>query len=106
MSRFKEEKKDANSWIRWGLLWLILLAVIAFGLNSMGYLGSTIIKREVMVNSHQYHESKKAEVALYEAALDEIQIKLNDSSLSETVRANYEAEAAGIRRQLRAARAK
>ena len=67
---------------------------------------NTHIKRKVFENSHQYHESKKEEILIYEAQLQEINTKLSNPHLDKTTRNNLESQSSAIRIRLNAARNK
>lgn len=106
MTKFKEEKKDISSWMRYGLMWFIVIMAICFALNAMGILGTTIWKRKVFVESHQYQESRKTEVGTYNATLAEIERQLQNPELTEKERADLEGQAASTRIMLNVARSK
>lgn len=75
-------------------------------LSLLGYAGlftGTVVERKVFENSYQYSESRKSENAIYRAQLAEIERKLMSSTLDESTRTNFEAQASAIRIRLAAA---
>jgi len=104
MARFKEEKKDANSWIRWVLFWVILLGVGATAAGYMGLYTGTVVERVVFKESYQRSSAFEAKIAGYEAQLTEINLQLRDTTLSPSARKNLKTSAAGLRVQLNTAK--
>jgi len=76
---------------------VILLSGLGFVLNSCGVFGSTIVERKVFENSYQRTESLKSRIAIDEATLAEINIKLQNPNLDEDIRWNLKAQAAAAR---------
>jgi hypothetical protein len=104
----RQVAKDAR-WTFWRFLPLFLIVVVVlsgvgFGLNSLGLIGKTAVEREVFEQSYQRSESIKAEIAMNEATLVEIERKLSNPNLDENTRHNLEAQASAAR--LRIATAK
>lgn len=85
---------------------VLILAILGFGLNSLGLLGRTVVEREVFENSYQRSEALKSQIALDEATLAEINRKLANSNLDADTRANLEAQASAARVRLATAKGK
>lgn len=100
------EKKLVGGWWMWILLLTIVSGLILTGLSYMGLFGRTVVERKVFENSFQYSESRKSEIATYQAQLTEIDRKLMNTELSQSTRVNLEAQASGLRIQLNVARTK
>jgi len=88
------------------LMIVFFLAVLGFGLNSLGLFGRTVVERKVFENSFQYSEARKSEIATFEAQLSEINRKLSGDSIDLATRTNLEAHASALRIQLSVARSK
>ena len=99
------EKKYFGGWWVWILVLIIPTILIFTALNYAGIIGHTIVEREVFENSFQYSESRKSEIATYEAQLSEISAQLSFDIDTQT-RAQLEAQAASIRVLLTVARSK
>ena len=98
----EQEKKDVGKWWLW-ILFLIILSVTAFtGLRYAGVFG----ERFVFKNSFQYKEARISEQTIWEATKAEIEIKLRNPDISNTTRANLEAQLSGIKIQLSSSRRK
>ncbi len=89
----------------WGLALLVLTIVILVLLNFVGVIGSTMVEREVLKNSHQYKEARSSEVVMYEAQLTEINSQLSNTTDPATRNA-LKSQQAAINVRLRAAKAK
>ena len=96
-----KDKKEFGKWWVWVLMLVVLTVVVGAGLRFAGVFG----ERKVFENSYQYKAARRSEIATYEAQLAEIARKMT-SNLDEETRANYEAQAAAIRIQLRVAKTK
>lgn len=88
------------------LMIIVFLALLGFGLNSLGLFGRTVVNRKVFENSFQYSESRKSEIATFEAQLAEIGRKLSGDNIDAATRTNLEAQASALRIQLSVARSK
>ena len=55
---------------------VILFSLIAFLLSSLGFLGRTVVEREVFENSYQKQSADKTRIAIYEAQLIELRSRL------------------------------
>jgi hypothetical protein len=98
------EKKEFGKWWLW-VLGLLVVSGVVFGLlRAGGLIGGTILERKVFENSYQYQAGNDARIDVFEAQLEELDRQLANPELDETQRANLEAQAAGIRIQLNAAR--
>jgi len=100
--------KEAR-WTFWkflplGLVTIVVLALIGFGLQSAGLLGKTVVERKVFENSYQRTESIKAQIATDEAVLVEINLQLANPNLSKDTVYNLEAQAAAARVRIAAAK--
>ncbi len=114
MSEYRNEAREAireGTWTFWyifprALLAIVVMAVIGFGLNSLGLIGKTAVEREVFEQSYQRSESIKAEIAMNEATLVEIERKLSNPNLDENTRHNLEAQASAARLRIATAKGK
>lgn len=93
------EKWEATKWVFWGIAILILLTVIGWAMRPI----SMRVDREVMVQSHQYKEGMAERVAVLQATITEIDIRLS-MGLDEKARKGLEAQRSIINAQLIAAR--
>ncbi len=93
----KEETKEYWKWLWIGIASLIVLSLIGFVLNSAGLFGRTVVERKVFENSYQRTESIKAQIATDEAVLAEIERKLMNPELTESTKANLEAQLSAAR---------
>lgn len=98
----EKEKKYFGGWVVWLTVITIGLFAVGFGLKWAGVFG----KRVIFVESHQYKESRKSEIATYNAQLTEIDRQLMNSDLDANVKTNLEAQASAIRIQLQVAKEK
>ena len=114
MSEYRQEAGEVAREARWtffrflpmGIIVVLVLFALGFGLNSIGLLGGTVVKRKVFENSFQYSEARKGEIAVFTAQQVEIEGQLSNPGLDAGTRANLEAQAASLRVQLSAARSK
>lgn len=97
----EQEKKYFASWWFWCLGLLVMTSIIVFGLKAVGVFGERVIFEQ----SYQYKESRKSEIATYNAQLAEIERKLL-GQLDDNTRNNLEAQASAIRIQLQIAKEK
>lgn len=81
-----------------------VLAVVGFGLNSLGLLGRTVVERKVFEQSYQRSEALKSQIAVDEATLVEIKRKLTNPNLDQNTRVNLEAQASAARIRINTAR--
>ena len=98
----EQGKKYFAGWWFWVLLLLVITAIIFGGLRLAGVIG----ERVVFEQSFQYKEARKTEIATFEAQLAELERNLMSTSLDETTRTNFKAQASAIRIQLNVARRK
>ena len=105
MSDYRNEAgraaRDAR-WTFWRFLPLfvaiiVIISLLGFALNSAGLLGRTVVQRKVFENSYQRSEALKAQIAMDEAVLVEIEGKLRNPNLNENTRFNLEAQASAAR---------
>lgn len=99
-----QDKIEVGKWFMWGIVLLVVLAVVGWGLSAIGLFGSTVVERKVFENSIQYSEARKSEIATFEAQLAEIDRKLSNPEINPDTRHNLEAQASAIRIQLDAAK--
>jgi hypothetical protein len=60
-------------WTIWKFLPVIgLLLLIGFGLRGLGLVGSKVVERQVMVNSHQYKEGMAQRAGVLKANIEEV----------------------------------
>lgn len=83
---------------------VVTLAVMGFGLRSMGVIGSTVVEREVFERSYQRSEALNARIATDEAALEEINHRLRIPGMEASTRAILEAQASAARIRISTAR--
>ncbi len=97
----EKEKKYVAGW--W--LWILLLVVVSFmvlgTLNMFGLFGRTVGERIIFENSYQKHSADKAKRNRLEAELMGIDSRLR-GNVSETIRANLEAQRSAVLFQLNA----
>lgn len=95
-----EEKVPIGKIILWSLLALALLTAVGWGLRFAGVWG----ERVAFVTSFQYSESKKAEIATFEAQLISLRHQLTNPKLNVGTRTNLESQVLMVQQQLEAAR--
>jgi hypothetical protein len=101
------DKEATRLFWRWfwvALVAITILSVLGFVTHSAGLFGRTVVERKVFENSYQRSESIKAQIAMDEATLVEIQAQLRNPDLTTTVRSNLEAQASATRMRLAAAK--
>jgi hypothetical protein len=108
MSDYRDEMKEVR-WTFWRILALVLIAVAVIGatgfiMDSCGLFGRTIVERQVFEHSYQRTEGLKAEIANDEAALVEINARLQNPNLDQDTRHNLEAQATAARIRIVAAK--
>ena len=81
----------------------LLIIILGFVLRSAGLFGDTIVERKVFEQSYQRQESIKSELAINEATLIEIEIKLQNPNLDTNTKFNLEAQKSAIRIRIEAA---
>lgn len=92
-----QETKEFWRWFWIAIAAIIVLSIVGFGMNSAGLFGRTVVERKVFENSYQRTESIKAQIATDEAVLAEIERKLRNPELSESTKANLEAQSSAAR---------
>ena len=85
---------------------IVTLALLGFGLRSLGMFGSTVVERKVFEQSYQRSEAIRSQIVTDEAVLTEIQRQLSSADLDEQTQFNLEAQAAAARVRIQSARAK
>ena len=76
---------------------ILILSAVSFGIGSLFIVGDTVVERKVFENSYQRQESLKTEIAINEATLTEINMKLSNPNLDANTRFNLKAQASAIR---------
>ncbi|NQV12554.1 hypothetical protein HQ524_04280 [Candidatus Uhrbacteria bacterium] len=98
-------KRELGGWWMY-ILGLMVVSILVFtGLNYAGIIGQTAVERVVFEQSYQYTAAQKAKIATLEAQLAENTSQLSNPDLEDSVRANLESQAAGLRVQLATAKA-
>jgi hypothetical protein len=98
----KEEQKIVRKWWIFILIMFVLTTTVFGGLRIFGVIG----ERVIFENSFQYFESRKTEIATYEAQLAEINYKLSMGELDTDIRNTLEAQKSSITILLNVARRK
>jgi len=94
------EKTEATKW----LLWFVFAMLVVTAAGWMLWPAGKAVERMVLEQSFQYSEGKKAEIATFQATLDEIDARLQIQSLDPASRANLEAQRMTVSAQLNAAK--
>jgi len=114
MNEYRNEASQAASDARWTffrflpllITVIVIMALLGFGLRSLGYLGSTVVERKVFEQSYQRSEALKSQISTNEAVLAEITRKLSNTGLDASTRHNLEAQAAAARIRIATAKGK
>jgi hypothetical protein len=109
---YRPEVREIDREARWtfwkifptAIMVIVVLFAVVFGLRSIGLIGGTAVERQVFKHSYQRSSSLEARIAIDQAALEEINLKLANPNLDSNTRANLEAEASAARIRIRAAR--
>lgn len=112
MSNYRSDVNDILKESRWTfwrvfpsvLLIVIVLTGLGFGARSLGLFGETVVERVIFEQSYQRSESIKARIAVDEAVLKEIQMKLSNPGLDENTVYNLKAQAGAARLRIATAR--
>ena len=91
---------DFMKYLGLAVIAIVVLTVVTWLLFPAG----KAVERVVLEQSFQYSEGRKAEIATFQATLDEIDARLQIQSLDPTSRANLEAQRMTVSAQLNAAR--
>jgi len=113
-NEYRKEATQLESDVKWSilkflpafLLTVITLAVVLFSINSSVKYGSTFVERKVFENSYQRSEGIKSGIAVFEAQLIQIDIKLTDGSLSSSDRFELISKKAALDMQISTLRGK
>ncbi len=97
---------EKGSFVGGWLLFIFIIVISALVFGGLRFLGRVLAERIVFENSYQYHESRKSEIAIYEAQLAEIEAQLESQSLDGATKDQLKAKAATINVQLKTARSK
>lgn len=97
------DKKSVGCWWAWILILLIGTILVLTVTGVAGRIVDVVVQREVFERSFQYQESKSEQIATYQAAMAELESKLADSNLSDSVKSDIRAQLAALRIQLNSA---
>ena len=105
MSSYRDEAREVAKETRWTFFRflpifigaVVILTALGFGLRSLGLIGSTIVEREVFERSYQRSEALKAQIAVDQATITEIEMKLRNPNLDENTRYNLNAQLSAAR---------
>lgn len=111
----KEFRKDVGQYAaetRWtffrflpiAIVVIVVFSVLGFGLNSLGLFGRTVVERKVFENSYQRIEGLKSQIAINEAELSEIDMKLGNPNLDSDTRYNLEAHRTALKIRIEGAK--
>lgn len=97
------EKMEATGWWVWGLVLTLLTVVLFMGVRWVMAPAEKMVERKVLLESHQYKESKNQRIWTMEAQLAEIDATIARED-DEDVISNLEIQRSAISVQLSAAR--
>ncbi len=105
MSDYRDEVRHGVKEVGWtfwkvlpiGIVILMVVGGIGFGLNSLGLIGSTIVERKVFENSYQRSEALRSEIAQQRATIQVLEQQLVSANGEESVHINIQINAARIR---------
>ena len=100
------EKKEFLRWTFVIGIGIVILTVIGGVTGAFGRWFDTRVEREVLVTSHQYREARASELTTYEAQLAELEGRLARDDLSDSQRAEINAQIRSINVLMRSARAR
>lgn len=114
MNEYRKEVSDIARETRWTFFTflpisgaiVVIIALLGFGLNSLGLFGEVYVERKVFETSYQRQESLKAEIAANEAALAEIEANLANPNLDNNTRYNLKAQATAASIRIKTARSR
>ena len=105
MSDYRDEMRVVHSeakWTLWKFSGIILALIVAvgitgFSLHSVGVIGNTVVERVVFTNSYQRSAAMRERLAVDEATLAEINVRLGDPTLSSATKTALKAQASAVR---------
>ena len=81
MSQYREEVNAVlkeTKWTLWKILPIVIVVLaIGLGLKSFGLIGSKMVERQVLVNSHQYIEGMEQRANILKANIVEIDVMIS-----------------------------
>jgi F0F1-type ATP synthase beta subunit len=81
MSNYRKEANivaKETYWTVWKVLpILLIILIIGFSLNSAGLIGSKMVERQVLVNSHQYIEGMQQRAGILKANIAELDVMIS-----------------------------
>ena len=96
----ESEKKYFAGWWFWVLL-LIIISIIALGALNVGQrVFGVAAERIIFENSIQRSQAEKTERSILESQLREIEVRLRDSTLTESERIDLKAHQANLRSRI------
>ena len=99
----RDVERGPGGLFKWIAITVIFFAVLFTGLNYVGLIGGTAVKREVFEQSYQYQAGQEARGAILEANLIEVNEQIARASTSEE-REALQGQKRVIEAQLRAIR--
>lgn len=96
----RHERSLATRWVFWGISIFILLTIVATGLSAAGYIGTTVVEREVLEASYQRTAGLQSKLDTMNAQAAEIQVRLRSPDISPAERTDLEAQLASINVQI------
>ncbi len=99
MTTEKSDRAQATRWALWGFGLLALLIVGLSALNALGFIGQTVLEREVFEQSYQRTAGLESKMATMNAQMAEIDVLLQ-SDLDPSVRTDLEAQKAALNVQI------
>lgn len=66
------ERRSFGLWWMWVLALTIATMIVFWVLSAAGFVGGTVLEREVFERSHQYCQARQSQIATYEAQLAEL----------------------------------
>lgn len=86
MSEYRNEANQVAKDSVWTIFkflpFIVIFALIMFGLNSMGVIGKTVVERKVFENSYQRSEGIKSGLSMFKAQLAEVNSRLRQRDLN------------------------
>ena len=95
-----KEKSEFGRWWVWVLLLIVISLIVLSLLRAGGLIGQTVLERVVFEQSFQKQAGDNAKLSVFKAQEASIQVQLRRSDLSQSQRADFEAQLAAIRIQI------
>lgn len=96
------EKKEFAGW--W--IFVVIMLLLSIATFTVFKPLQMMFDRKVQVESHQYQESRYSEIDTFRASLAKINVKLTDTTLTQSERINLQSQKAMIESQISAAQSK